>query len=143
MIPILKDTYMPTLSGNIFNEDLFDSLFTNNQAKTSVPKVNIAENKDEYRIEVAAPGLKKDDFKIELDHSIIRIFSEKNEEHEETEEKYTKKEFNFCSFTRSFNLPDSIEASKINANYKDGILNVIIPKKEEAKEKPPRMINIQ
>lgn len=109
---------------------------------SGVPKVNIAETDEEFRVEVAAPGMKRDDFHVELDNDILRIWTEVQDSREEKNENYTRREFSYESFTRSFHLPNSVEADKIKAKYEDGLLRLMIPKKEEAKKKPPKTIKI-
>jgi HSP20 family protein len=123
-------------------EDLFESDFfkkpTVAQAGLSVPAVNIKETPEEYIIEMAAAGMKKNDFNINLDRNIITISSEKSVENveENKDENYTRKEFSYESFERSFVLPEAANREDIKAKYKDGVLEVIIPKKEEAKLLP-------
>jgi len=121
-------------------EDLFESDFfkkpTVAQAGLSVPAVNIKETPVEYIIEMAAAGMKKEDFNINLDRNIIKISSEISYENSEKEENYTRKEFSYNSFERSFVLPEAANREDIKASYKDGVLEVIIPKKEEAKLLP-------
>lgn len=134
---------------NLFNEflnhDWIDWSHRNySDTNTTIPSVNILENPEDFKIEVAAPGLNKNDFKIEVNQGILRISSEKKEEKENSEEgKYSRKEFSYQSFCRSFNLPLTVESDKIEAKYENGILSVTIPKREEAKPKPVRMIEIQ
>lgn len=108
----------------------------------TVPKTNIAETDDEFLVEMAAPGMKREDFNIELDNDTLRIWSEVENTNEEQKESYTRKEFSYQSFNRSFHLPNSVEADKIKAKYKDGLLRLVIPKKEEARRKPPKTIQI-
>lgn len=132
---------------SIFDEFLRGSLMEEGKAnlnkRGTLPAVNTFENKDSYELEVAAPGMKKDDFKIELDNNTLTISSEKNENHEEKENEYLRREFRYQSFTRSFQLPENkVENSKIAARYTDGILYVSIPKREEAKVQPTRMIEV-
>lgn len=91
---------------------------------------------------MAAPGLKKSDFKLDLNNQVLSISTEKKEEHEEKEENYTRKEFGYTSFKRTFTLPDTVDDEKITANYQDGVLNILLPKKEEAKQKTARSIEI-
>ncbi len=110
--------------------------------KANVPAVNIAENEDTFKIEFAAPGLIKTDFKINLNNDVLTVSSEKEINNEESKTNYTRKEFNFSSFERTFTLPDSADGDKISAEYKDGILTIDIPKREEAKVKPARDIEI-
>ena len=139
-----NDVWFPS-----FN-NLFDDFFSNDlnvpgtKASASLPAVNIKENKDEFQVELAAPGMSKKDFQIELENNVLKISSQKEENHEETTEEggYSRKEFSYRSFQRAFTLPNTVEADKIKASYKDGILSVAIPKKEEAKEKPARTIAV-
>jgi len=132
----------PSLFGEFFNRDLFDQ-FNAGFNNSTMPAVNIKETKNDFIVEVAAPGMKKDDFKIELDNKLLVISSENEEKREEVKEgEFTRKEFSYRSFKRSFTLPDSVEDGKIKANYADGVLSIMLPKKEEAKEKPKRMIKI-
>lgn len=100
----------------------------------NVPAVNITENKDEFMVSLAIPGMKKEDFNIDIEGNMLTISSEKEESKEEKEEKYTRKEFNYSSFSRSFSLPDEVNMDKIDARYVDGVLKLSLPKKEEAKK---------
>lgn len=132
----------PSIFSEFLNRDLFDTANMGFNDST-MPAVNIKETKDDFEVEVAAPGMKKDDFKIELDNNLLVISSEKEQKHEEQEGKeFTRKEFSYQSFRRSFTLPKTIEDKKIKAAYKDGVLSIRLPKKDEAKEKPKRMIEI-
>ncbi|MFA0961180.1 Hsp20/alpha crystallin family protein [Roseivirga sp. BDSF3-8] len=109
---------------------------------TTLPAVNIKEDDDGFTVEMAAPGMKKDDFKIDLENNLLTIASEKKEEKKEDKGKYSRKEFSYCSFQRAFTLPDSADNDKIGAKYENGVLFISIPKKEEAKPVPPRQISI-
>lgn len=110
---------------------------------TTLPSVNIKEGTDEFEVNMAAPGLDKKDFKIELDNGVLTISSEKKVEKEiKKGQKFTRREFSYQSFNRTFTLPDIVEADKISAKYENGILKVVIPKKEEAKIRPARSIDI-
>jgi HSP20 family protein len=134
---------LPSIWEDFLGKELFDipSVFA---AGTSIPAVNISETDSDFALEVAAPGLKKSDFKIDLDKNVLTISSEKEETNEEKNKKlnYTKKEFSYQSFVRSFNLPDTVNQDKIAASYKDGVLLITLPKREEAKVKPAKMISI-
>ncbi len=142
MLPTLRSRLnMPSLVDDFFGRDFMDNLFSE-RTGINVPAVNLAENNDEYRIEVAAPGLEKNDFKIDLDNNVLTISSEKEIKDEQKDEKFMRCEFNYSKFSRSYTLPESANAEKIKANHKDGILYVRIPKKEEAKQKPPKQIDI-
>lgn len=131
----------PTFFDDFFGRDWF---FNNDQQGSTLPSVNIKEKEDNYAVEMAAPGMDKKDFKVELDNDTLTISYEKEESSEgkNDEGRYTKREFNYQSFRRSFTLPNTVEADKIKANYKDGLLTLTIPKKEEAKQKPSRLIAI-
>lgn len=100
----------------------------------NVPAVNITENKEDYKVSLAAPGLKKSDFNINVEGNMLTISSEKEESKEEKEEKHTRKEYNYSSFSRSFSLPGEVNQDKIDATYEDGVLKLTLPKKEEAKK---------
>ena len=99
----------------------------------NVPAVNITEQKNEYKVELAVPGMKKDDFKIAVDGNMLTISSEKEESSEEKEKRFTRKEYSYSSFSRSFTLPEEINLEKIEAKYEDGVLRLSLPRKEEAK----------
>ena len=100
----------------------------------NVPAVNISEMKDEYQVSVAVPGMKKDDFKIDVEGNVLTISSEKEESTEDKDGQYTRREYNYSSFTRSFTLPDEVNKEKIEAKYEDGVLKINMPRKDEAKK---------
>ena len=100
----------------------------------TVPAVNITENKDDFKVAMAAPGIKKDDFSIDMEGNMLTISCEKEENKEEKDERFNRKEYNYSSFSRSFTLPDDINKEKIEARYEDGVLKLVLPKKEEAKK---------
>jgi HSP20 family protein len=108
----------------------------------TLPKVNIKESADAFTVEMAIPGLKKSDFHIDIENQSLCISTEIKQENEQSEENYTRREFGYSSFKRTFSLPESVDDDKIDAKYSDGILSILLPKKEEAKQKPPRTINI-
>ena len=115
-------------------EDFDRNFFArNNESRGMAPSVNIREHEENFLLDLAAPGLKKEDFKINLDNNVLTISSEMKEENEEKNEKFTRREFYFNSFSRSFTLPKTIDLDKIKADYKDGILSIALPKREEAK----------
>ena len=101
----------------------------------NVPAVNITEQKDQYLVSLAAPGLKKDDFKIDVDGNMLTISSEKEENKEEKDKKFTRKEYSYSSFSRCFTLPEEIKQEKIEAKYEDGVLKISLPR-SEAVNKP-------
>ncbi|MDB5150434.1 MAG: Hsp20/alpha crystallin family protein [Mucilaginibacter sp.] len=124
-------------SANPFFNDVFDSLindsFLSDKLIARVPAVNIAETENEFHVELAVPGLKKEDFKINLDKNVLTVSAEKKAEIVEEGKKFSKREYSYNSFVRSFTLPESADHSKIDADYADGILKLTIAKKEEAK----------
>jgi HSP20 family protein len=103
----------------------------------TMPAVNITEDKDFYKISLAAPGLEKKDFNIDVEGNMLTISSEKEEKKEEKNERLTRKEYNFSSFSRSFTLPEAVMTEKIEAVYEGGELKVMLPKKDEAKKAIP------
>lgn len=109
---------------------------------SSVPKVNIEEASNEFKVEMAAPGMRREDFHIELDNDMLTISAESQDEQNAEGQNYTRREFRYESFKRSFYLPKTVEADEIKAKYKDGLLSLIIPKKEEARKKPVKTISI-
>ena len=141
MLALRNLNSLPNLVEEFFNHELPYS-WNRNWTTISTPAVNIVEGNDEFRIEVAAPGLNKDDFKINLENDQLTISANKEVKKEENEENYTRREFSYSTFTRTFTLPESVEGEKIKASHKDGILNIHVPKKEEAKPKPAREIAI-
>lgn len=136
---------MTSLFDDLFSRDLINwGLNNHSVTNTTIPAVNIRETKDSFDVELAAPGMRKEDFKVELDGNQLTISSERRVEDESFDEhRYSKREFSYQSFQRTFQLPkDVVDADKIKAYYENGILQLVIPKKEEAKQKPPRMIQI-
>ncbi|MFB0495844.1 HSP20 family protein [Mucilaginibacter sp. OAE612] len=124
-------------SANPFFSDVFDSLindsFLSDKLIARVPAVNIAETENEFHVELAIPGLKKEDFKINLDKNVLSVAAEKKAENVEEGKKFSKREYSYNSFVRSFTLPESADQSKIEADYTDGILKLTVAKREEAK----------
>ena len=143
MLPVFnRRGSLPSIVDDFFGKDMLSNVFDDYQTGICIPAVNIIEGKEDFRIEVAAPGLNKDDFSIDVKNNVLFISSEKSQQDENKAEKIMRREFSYTSFSRSFSLPNTIDTDKITANHKDGILNIVIPKKEEAKEKPARQIKI-
>ena len=134
----------PSFFDRIFEGDMFDWSNRNfSDTNTTLPSVNIKEDTEGFQVDVAAPGFGKNDFKIELNHDQLTISSEKKVEDEtKDQQQFTRREFSYQSFSRTFTLPSIVEADKIKAKYDNGILSISIPKKEEAKPKPPKQITI-
>lgn len=130
-LPIVMDQFFKDiLGGTQYNQ-------------TAVPPVNVKETDTAFTLELVAPGLKKENFNIEIDKDLLTISSEiKAENTEEQEGKFTRREFRSASFKRSFKLPENVKAEDINASYQDGILTVSLPKKEEAQLPAKRSVSI-
>ena len=142
---VRRNSNLPSTSffNDFLTRDLFDWSDWSSEGG-SMPKVNIVEDNDNFRVEMAAPGMKKDDFHVELDNDMLTISSEVTHESENNnDQRYNRKEFSYQSFKRSFYLPNTVEADKIEAKYHEGILSLVIPKKEEAKKKPVKTISIK
>lgn len=138
---LMRRTGFPTLSD--FLEDFWDDRgLTTSRTNLSMPAVNVSETDDQFRIDVAAPGFDKGDFNINIENNVLTISSEKQIENKKEEETLSRREFMYGAFQRSFNLPASVDADKIKAKYDNGVLKINIPKREEAKSKPPKRIDI-
>lgn len=133
---IAKPGMLPTVFDEFFKP--WNEWFDNSSAflgrTMTMPAVNIVENKEDYMVSLAVPGMKKEDFNIDVEGNMLTISSEKEESKEEKEDKYTRKEYNYSSFSRSFTLPDEVNKEKIEAKYEDGVLKLMLPKREEAKK---------
>ena len=126
--------FLPSLFDDFFRpwNEWFDNGGVNSRI-LNVPAVNISENKDDYILSFAIPGMKKDDFHINLEGNILSVSCEKEEKKDEGDAKFTRKEYNYSSFSRNFSLPDEVNKEKIDAKYEDGVLKLSLPKREEAK----------
>jgi HSP20 family protein len=133
-----QNPFFPAFTDSFFREN-----FLNDSDWATNPAVNIVEDKEGFRIEVAAPGLNKDDFKIDIEKRLLTISSEKESSSESKDETYHRKEFSYSSFRRTFSLPEYADTDNIKAAYANGVLNVTVPKREEAKEKPVRAIAVE
>jgi HSP20 family protein len=123
---------------NFFDNDLSDFF----GKRILDPAANILEHPDSFELDIAIPGLKKEDFKINLDNSILTISAEMEDQKSEEGKNYTRKEFYYGSFSRSFTLPKTIDLEKIKADYDNGILKVMLPKKDEARVEMKKEIRI-
>ena len=134
----------PSFFDKFFEGNMMDWNNSNySSTDTTLPAVNVKENDDAFTIEVAAPGMTREDFKINYDNGRLTIGSERENEKEDKGENYTRREFSYQSFQRSFNVPENVvSGEKISAQYKDGILRIDLPKREEVKPKPSREIKI-
>lgn len=137
---------LPAFQGfdDLITQELFNWGNTNySSTSTTIPSVNIKETDEAFEVEVAAPGMEKQDFNITLDGTLLTISSAKQKSTEDKKGNYTRREFSYQSFQRSFELPKQVvDEDNINAHYQNGLLHITIPKREEAKRKAPRMIEI-
>ncbi len=137
--------HFPQLFDDFFNRDIFNWGMSNySDTNTTIPAVNIKETTDNYEVEVAAPGMSKKDFTVQLEGNTLTISSEKETNREQNDNvRYASREFSYQSFSRTFTLQkDVVDTEKIQATYEDGVLHLVIPKKEEAKQRGPRRIEI-
>jgi HSP20 family protein len=140
MLPtIAKRNFRPFYMGSIFDDDFFPVM--SNKA-SSMPAVNIREDDKKFILDLAVPGIDKKDLKIDINEDVLTVSSETKNEMEENRDGYKRKEFSYSSFCRSFQIPENVNREKIEANYKDGILSVNLPKAEEEKHKISRKVEI-
>jgi HSP20 family protein len=140
MLPtITTRSFRPFYMPNFFDDD-FLPMFSNRSS--SMPSVNIREDEKNYSLDLAVPGINKNDLKIDINEDVLTISSENKIEKEENSDGYKRKEFSYSSFCRSFYIPENVNRDKIEANYKDGVLSVILPKQEEEKARLSRQITI-
>lgn len=144
MLPEKFPSQFPSLFDRLLQNDFFDWPGRHfSKTHTTLPSVNIKESKNAFEVEVAAPGFNKNEINIELKDNVLTISSEKKTEKEEKEgDEFTKREFSYQSFCRSFTLPNTSDSENISAKYEKGILLITIPKKEEPKEQAGKKINI-
>jgi HSP20 family protein len=144
MLAKRNESYLPSFFDRFWNNDLMDWGQSNySSTNTSLPAVNVKETDDDFIIELAAPGMEKNDFKVNFKNNVLTISSEKKNEHEEKNGNYTRKEFSYQSFQRSFTVAENaVVGDKIAAKYNNGILCITLPKREEVKPQPEREIKI-
>ena len=133
---LIKRSDWPSLLRDSWLSDFFDGdrFFDSDMMQRSIPAVNIVEKDDAFEIEVAAPGLEKKDFKVTVDKGVLTISAEKETRTEQKENNYTRKEFNYSNFSRSFALPETVSDEDIKGNYQDGVLKLSVKKKTPAKQ---------
>ncbi|WP_246197811.1 Hsp20/alpha crystallin family protein [Chitinophaga agrisoli] len=144
-----NNDYFPTLSGmfdDLFNRDMFNWGQSNfSSTNTTIPAVNIKETPENFEVEMAAPGMRKENFKVQLEGNTLTISAEHQQQTNNAgnDEKYTRREFSYQAFQRTFVLPkDVVDEENIQARYENGVLKLVVPKREEAKKRGPRLINI-
>lgn len=138
-----KEELFPSLLSDFFdNSRFFGNRFFEREFNDSLPAVNIKEDNKQFDIEFAAPGFSKNDFKIDVENDVMTVSAEKKEEKNEENKRFTRREFSYNTFSRSFTLPQSVNADKIDAKYTDGVLHLQVPKKEEVKTQPKKQIKV-
>lgn len=143
MIKSNQTNWLPSVLDEMFKTDWMGGTANSNNFGARIPPVNIQETEDFFKLEVAAPGKIRKDFHIELDNEILTISSEEKDEKETQDNgRYTRREFSYNNFKRIFSLPETVNGEQISASYESGILTINLPKKEEAKIPPKRMIEI-
>jgi len=136
-----ETSFFPSISSWV--DDFFpENGFKLKMNGISMPAVNVKEGKDAFKINVAAPGFKKEDFKLEVKNGHLTISGEASEEKEDKDETYTRREYSFNTFSRSFSLPENVKGDDIEAKYADGVLNITVPK-AKADEKPVKQISVK
>ncbi|MBP0902346.1 Hsp20/alpha crystallin family protein [Mariniflexile gromovii] len=133
---------LPSWFDDILGKGLGTEFMSNFNTGITLPAVNVINSDNEFVIDMAVPGLKKSDFEINIDNQVLSIGVETKTENNEKNENYTRREFGYSSFKRTFTIPESVDADKISADYSDGILKIHLPKREEAKRKPVKQIKI-
>ena len=133
---ISKPGMLPTVFNDFFKpwNEWFDNGGAYSGNTMTMPAVNIVENKDEYKVSLAVPGMKKEDFNIDVEGNMLTISCEKEATTEEKEQQYTRREYSYSSFSRSFTLPEEVNREKIEAKYEEGVLKLMLPKREETKK---------
>ena len=142
MLARINRSYVPAYWDDFFNDKFF------NQVKStgsygSKPAVNISEDEKGYTIQLAVPGIARDVFNLEIENDVLTISAEQKENNEEQKENFLRREFNFQSFKRSFELPETVDQEQINATHDAGVLTLTLPKKEEEVQKAPRQIEVR
>lgn len=137
-----KVDLFPAMLTDFFDADKFFGNRWFEREFASLPAVNVKEDDKQFDIEFAAPGYSKADFKIDVDQHVLTVSAERKEEKNEENKRFTRREFSYSTFSRSFTLPETVNSDKIDAKYSDGLLHLQIPKKEETKVTPKKQIKI-
>ena len=142
MLARINRSYVPAYWDDFFNDKFFNQLKSTDSNK-SLPAVNVSEDEKGYTIEVAVPGIAKDDFTLEIENDVLTISTEQKENNDEQKQNFLRREFNYQSFKRSFQLPETIDQEQIKASCDAGILMLSLPKMEEEIQKAPRQIDVK
>lgn len=133
---------LPSWFDDFLGKSFGNEFMSNFNTGITLPAVNVIDGANEFVVEMAVPGLDKSDFDINVDNNLLSIGVEKETEQNEHTENYTRREFGYSSFKRTFSIPESVDTDKISATYKDGIMKIMLPKRDEAKKKPLKNIKI-
>ncbi|GGK29822.1 hypothetical protein GCM10007962_25110 [Yeosuana aromativorans] len=133
---------LPSWFDDFLGKSFGNEFMSNFNTGITLPAVNVIDGANEFVVEMAVPGLDKSDFDINVDNNLLSIGVEKETEQNEDTENYTRREFGYSSFKRTFSIPESVDTDKISASYKDGIMKIMLPKRDEAKKKPLKNIKI-
>lgn len=142
MLARINRNYVPAYWDDFFNDRVFNSV-NNSYGHTTSPAVNIEEGEKEFSIEVAVPGLSRKDFRIEVEDDVLTISSEDKQKKEDKKRNYTRREFSYHSFKRSFQLPETVDQDQIKASHESGVLSITLPKKDEVVQKAPKQIEVK
>ncbi|WP_339916659.1 Hsp20/alpha crystallin family protein [Yeosuana marina] len=134
---------LPSWFDDFLGKSFGNEFMSNFNTGITLPAVNVIDEANDFVVEMAVPGLNKSDFNINIDNHVLSIGVEKETKHNESSENYTRREFGYSSFKRTFSIPESVDVEKISATYKDGIMRVVLPKRDEAKKKPIKTIEIK
>ena len=142
---VMRRETLPSIFHDFFKpwDRWFDTNGGSMPQMMTVPAVNIVEKQDHFEISLAAPGMKKDDFNIDVEGNLLTISAETEQRREEKDERHTRQEFNYTSFSRAFTMPDGVVRDKIDASYENGLLRLMLPKTEEAKKTPSKHISVK
>jgi HSP20 family protein len=137
-----KENNIPSVFSDFFNSDFWNEDFFNAPVTRWIPATNIRETKDAFNVEIAVPGMTKEDFKVELQNDMLHIEARHDDEKKEDNERYMRREFRTTSFSRAFRLPQIVRTESVDAKYDNGILKIVLPKKEEAKQLGAKEVKI-
>jgi HSP20 family protein len=137
-----KESAVPSMLSDFFNTDFWNDDFFSTPVTKWIPATNIKETKDSFNLEVAVPGMKKEDFQVQVDDNMLTIEANKEEEKKDENERYMRREFRSTSFSRSFSLPRHVATDKVDARYENGVLKIVLPKKEEAKQHGSKEVKV-
>ena len=142
MLARVNRNYVPAYWDDFFNDSFFNQL-KSTTCNGNTPAVNVSEDDKGYSIEVAAPGIGRKDFNIAIENEVLTISSELKANKEEQKQNFLRREFNYHTFKRSFQLPDTVDQDHIEATHEAGVLKLRLPKKEEEVQKAPRQIEVK